>query len=115
MDIEKLKAHPLYHFEIAASEEVINQAVNFSHGDFIDDWDIAYLSVGEYGCEYNLYLDFEQHVENASAIYMTNVDCDGYWVTDSDVYEQYCIDFTNPNWAKDLENAMCKFFINQMR
>lgn len=108
MTIKELKKHKEYYFQCNISkQEVIKEIADT---DYFDEWGCAFLSVGnEIGVEYNLCVDSGI---NCSAIYKVyyNEKTD-YLETDYDEFIHYEIDFDNPEWKKELENAMCDTLI----
>ena len=101
MTIKELKEHELYDFECNMSEEY---KIYTEH----DEWGCAFVWLGDIGAEYNFCVDSG---ESCCAIYKTETDEDDCMETDYDEFNHYDIDFNNPKWEEELENAMCKSLI----
>ena len=105
MKVEELKKEESYSFECNMSEEYRNYI------DY-DEWGCAFAWFDDkgIGVEYNFCIQGDR--TNSCAIYKTryNPKTD-YIETDYDEFEHYEIDFDNPNWIEELENAMCKALI----
>lgn len=100
MTLQETKQHPEYDFEINLSNEEKNNDVG-------DVWGCSYVWLGEdIGVEYNLCI--EDDGTNCSAIYKMNMNHKtGYMETDTDEFIHYEVDFSDPEWENQLENAMC--------
>lgn len=110
MTIEELKNKDDYFFECYMTKEEYN--VELENGDVWDEWGCAEISLGDIGAEYNFCIDKStSEIENASAIYPTYINKDGYLATNTDNYVHYEIDFDNEHWKEEFENAMCKALI----
>ena len=108
MTIKELKSNELYYFECDIKKRKVLKEI--ADTDCFDEWGCAFISVGDkLGVEYNLCVDSG---ENCSAIYKVdyneNDDC---IETDYSAFIHYEIDFDNPKWKKELENAMCEALI----
>ena len=82
--------------------------------DCFDEWGCAYVSFGEtMSVEYNLCIDNTTNENiNSSAIYRVDYDKENdEYQTDCDTFIHYEIDFNNPKWEKELEDAMCEALI----
>ena len=108
MTIKELKKNKLYHFECDIKKRKVLKEI--ADTDCFDEWGCAFVSVGdELGVEYNLCVD---DGENCSAIYKVDYDKEsGYIETDCTTFIHYEIDFDNPKWKKELEDAMCEALI----
>ena len=103
MSVEELKQKSDYEFEYNISEE-------YKNNDYIDEWASAFVWLENIGVEYNLCIDnTSEEICNSSAIYKTA--SEGYLSTNYDEYVHYEINFNNPNWKAELENAMCEALI----
>lgn len=103
MIIRELKHKENYEFECNMSNEYADCT---NH----DEWGCAYLWLGDdIGVEYNFCFD---NGESCCAIYKMELNNEtDYMETDYDKFNHYDIDFDNPNWKEELENAMCKTLI----
>lgn len=112
MTIKELKNNKEYYFECNITKRGVLKEIGDI--DCFDEWGCAYVSLGEtMSVEYNLCIDNTTNENiNESAIYRVdyNEESDEY-ETDCDVFIHYEIDFNNPKWKKELENAMCKALI----
>lgn len=108
MTIKELKNNKEYYFECDITKKRVLKEI--ADTDCFDEWGCAFISVGdELGVEYNLCVD---DGENCSAIYKLNYDEEsGYIETDASTFIHYEIDFNNPKWKKELEDAMCEALI----
>lgn len=108
MTIKELRGNELYCFQCDITKRRVLKEI--ADTDCFDEWGCAYVSLGEEkGVEYNLCVD---DGENCSAIYKLDYDEEsGYIETDASTFIHYEIDFNNPKWKKELENAMCKALI----
>lgn len=112
MTIKELKRNEEYCFYCDIKKRRILKQV--ADTDYFDEWGCAFISVGdEVGVEYNLCIDNTTNENiNLSAIYKVdyneNDDC---IETDYNTFVHYEIDFNNPKWKKELENAMCEALI----
>lgn len=112
MTIKELKNKKEYHFECNINKR--KTLKDIADTDVFDEWGCAYISVGnELGVEYNLCIDNSTNENiNESAIYRVDYDEEsGYIETDTSTFTHYEIDFDNPKWKKELEDAMCKALI----
>lgn len=90
----------------------LNMDDSYKNCEFIDEWEMAVLWTEYFGAEYNLCI---QNRDNYSAIYFMEYNSEtDYWETDSNCFEHYEIDFSNPNWKTELEKAMYDFVINMI-
>lgn len=97
--IDNLKSSKQYHYECSISNE-------FRKYVCCDAWGCVSLTLGNIGVEYNFCVD---DGENYSGIYKMEYNSDiGVFETDPTVFVPYAIDFDNPEWEKDLENALCE-------
>lgn len=112
MTIKELKGNKEYYFECDIKKRRVLKEITDT--DCYDEWGCAYVSLGEtMGVEYNFCIDNTTNENiNESAIYRVdyNEESDEY-ETDCDVFIHYEIDFDNPKWKKELENAMCEALI----
>lgn len=108
MTIKELKNNAEYCFECDIKKRRVLKEI--ADTDCFDEWGCAYISVGdELGVEYNLCVD---DGENCSAIYKVDYDEENDCIeTDCSTFIHYEIDFNNPKWKKELENAMCEALI----
>lgn len=108
MTIKELRNNELYCFRCDMTKRRILSEI--ADTNCFDEWGCAYISVGdELGVEYNLCVD---DGENCSAIYKTDYDAENDYIeTDTSTFIHYEIDFYNPKWKKELENAMCEALI----
>lgn len=112
MTIKELKSNERYCFycnitKRRALKEIIDT-------NFFDEWGCAFTSLGdEMGVEYNLCIDNTTNENiNCSAIYRVDYDEESGCIgTDYNEFVSYEIDFDNPKWKKELENAMCEALI----
>lgn len=104
--VEELKTFKAYEFECNMSEE-------YKDYDCHDEWGCAFAWLGDIGVEYNFCIDNSTNKNiNCCAIYKMEMNNEtDYMETDYDEFEHYEIDFNNPNWEAELENAMCKALI----
>ena len=112
MTIKELKSNTLYHFECQIKKEEVLKEI--ASTNYFDEWGCAYASLGEeMGAEYNLCIDNTIGTsENCSAIYKTDYNKQEDCIeTDCSRFIHYEIDFDNPEWEKELENAMCEALI----
>lgn len=112
MNIKELKTNKEYCFDCDIKKSRVLKEI--ADTDFFDEWGCAFASLGdEMSVEYNLCIDntTDENI-NSSAIYKVDYDEDNDCIeTDYDKYIHYEIDFNNPNWKKELENAMCEALI----
>lgn len=112
MTIKELKRNELYYFECNITKRGVLKEIGDI--DCFDEWGCAYVSLGEtMSVEYNLCIDNTTNENiNESAIYRVdyneNDDC---IETDYSTFIHYEVDFDNPRWKKELEDAMCKALI----
>lgn len=107
LTVEDLKREEGYEFECNMSEE-------YKDYENHDEWGCAFVWLNnDIGTEYNFAIEtYNDEVFTACAIYKTEInENSGYMETDYDKYVHYEIDFGNPNWKEELENAMCKALI----
>ena len=112
MTIEELKRKEDYSFECYIKKESILKEI--ADTDCFDEWGCAYISFGEtMGVEYNLCIDNTTNENiNESAIYKVDYDEEyDEYETDYTTFIHYEIDFDNPKWKKELEDAMCEALI----
>lgn len=101
LTVEELKLDTDYEFECNMSEEYKDNEM--------DEWGCAFVWLNDIGVEYNFCIDSG---ENCCAIYkMEFNNKTDYMETDYDTFIHYEIDFDNPKWKTELENAMCKALI----
>ena len=111
MTIKELKKTEGYSFQCNVAKRILKEIADT---DYFDAWDCAYVSISdEIGVEYNLCIDNTTNENiNCSAIYKTNYYAEGDYIeTDTSTYNHYEINFDNPKWKAELENAMCKALI----
>ena len=98
MRIDELKARDDYEFECSMNE---------SYKDIeTDEWDCAFIWVGNKGVEFNFCIDSG---ENLCAIYKMELNEKTYYAeTDHDTFKHYEINFDETDWMEKLENAMCE-------
>lgn len=103
MTVQELKSRPDYEFECNMCDEY-KEYKNY------DEWGctFAWSNEGDIGVEYNFCMDCG---ESCCAIYKSEINSEGYLSTDYSEFIHYDIDFDNPNWIEELENAMCKAMI----
>lgn len=108
MTIKELRSNKEYCFYCDITKIRILKEI--ADTNCFDEWGCAFISLGEeIGVEYNLCVD---DGENCSAIYKLDYDEEsGYIETDASTFIHYEIDFNNPKWKKELENAMCEALI----
>ena len=101
--VKKLKQNKEYEFECNISEE-------YKTYENHDEWGCAFVWLGEnIGVEYNFCFD---NGESCCAIYKMELNHEtDYMETDYDKYNHYDVNFNNPNWKEELENAMCEAMI----
>ena len=92
--------------EVNISLEDVRAVAN---GEEYESWGEAQVWNGKIGAEYNLCFVDE---ENCSAIYLMGENDDGYWSTDTTIFEHYEIDPDDPKWKENLIEAMEKFVRN---
>lgn len=112
MTVKELKGNKEYYFECNINKRKALKEI--ADTDCFDEWGCAYVSLGdEFGVEYNLCIDNTTNENiNESAIYKVDYDAElDEFATDCDVFIHYEIDFDNPKWKKELENAMCEALI----
>lgn len=112
MTVKELKKTEGYIFQCDITKERILKEI--ADTDYFDEWGCAFVSVGEeLGVEYNLCIDnTTDECENCSAIYKVDYnEKTKYIETDYSTFIHYEIDFDNPEWKAELENAMCKALI----
>ena len=113
MTIQELKVDEDYYFECNIEKERILKEIE--NTNYFDEWGCAFVSVGEeLGVEYNLCIDnTTDECENCSAIYKVDYNEKTKCIeTDYSTFIHYEIDFNNPEWMAELENAMCKALID---
>lgn len=112
MTVKELKGAFAYNFYCNIDKRKALKEIADTDG--FDEWGCAYVSLGDaFSVEYNFCIDNTTNESiNESAIYKVDYDeeCDEF-ATDCDVFIHYEIDFNNPKWKKELENAMCKALI----
>ena len=115
MTIEKLKRTFPYDFYCNINKRKTLKAI--ADTNCLDEWGCAYVSFGEDKVvEYNLCIDNTTNENiNESAIYRVDYDEENdEYETDCSTFIHYEINFDNPKWRKELEDAMCdaliKFF-----
>lgn len=117
MTIEELKNRNDYRFYCNLTKSrVLNEIADM---DSFDEWGCAFITIKdtildeEIGVEYNLCIDKTTNkYEDNSAIYKVDYnEADGCIETDYNEFIHYEIDFDNPKWKQNLENAMCKALI----
>ena len=112
MTIKELKRTFPYNFYCNMQKRRVLKEI--ADTDYFDEWGCAYLSLGEaMGAEYNLCIDNTTNENiNDSAIYKVVYNEEsGEYETIYDVFVHYEIDFDNPKWKKELENAICEALI----
>ena len=108
MTIKELKEKENYSWYCNIAREKVLEEI--ADTNCFDEWGCAYVSVDDdKGVEYNLCVD---DGENFSAIYRTDYNEEEDCIeTDTSTFVHYEIDFDNPEWKKELENAMCEALI----
>lgn len=108
MTVKELKGNKEYYFECNINKHKVIKEL--ADTDCFDEWGCAFISLGEkLGVEYNLCID---DGEEYSAIYKVDYDEENDYIeTDCCTFISYDIDFYNPKWKKELEDAMCKALI----
>lgn len=117
MTIKELQNRNDYYFHCDITKR--NMLKRIDNTDFFDEWGCAFVSLEdatlgeEIGVEYNLCIDkTTDEYRDCSAIYKVDYnEKDNCIETDYNKYIHYEIDFNNPKWKKELENAMCKALI----
>lgn len=112
MTIKELKNNKEYYFECDITKKRMLKEI--ADTDCFDEWGCAYVSLGDaFSVEYNLCIDNTTGESiNESAIYKVDYDEEsGYIETDGTTFIHYEIDFNNPKWKKELEDAMCRALI----
>ena len=106
LTVEELKLETNYEFACEMSEE-------YKDYNCHDEWGCAEVWLGDIGVEYNFCIDGSADVVvNCCAIYKMEMNKEtDYMETDYDTFAHYEIDFNNPNWKVELENAMCRALI----
>lgn len=113
MTIKELKKNKDYYFQCDLKKRRVLKEI--ADTDCFDEWGYAFVSLGqEIGVEYNLCIDNTTNENiNCSAIYKVDYDEKNDWIeTDYSTYIHYEIDFKNPKWKRELENAMCQALID---
>ena len=112
MTIKELKNDKEYCFYCKMKKRKILKEI--ADTECFDEWGCAYVSISnDRGVEYNLCIDntTDENI-NCSAIYRTDYnekeDC---IETDTSTFIHYEINFDNPEWEKELEDAMCEALI----
>lgn len=112
MDVAKLKRTEGYYFQCDLKKRDTLKGI--ANTNCFDVWGIAFVSLGEeIGVEYNLCIDntTNEHID-CSAIYKVDYNEKNDCIEiDTGVYIHYEIDFNNPKWKRELENAMCRALI----
>lgn len=108
MTIKELKKNEEYYFDCNIKKR--NVLKEIADTECFDEWGCAFVSLGEeISVEYNLCVDSG---ENCSAIYKVDYDKERDCIeTDYNTFISYEIDFDNPKWKRELENAMCEALI----
>ena len=112
MTVKELKRNKNYSWHCDMTKRKILKEI--TNTNCFDEWGCVCVSLGdEMGVEYNLYIDNTTNENiNSSAIYKVDYnEEEGYIETDYDTFIPYKIDFDNPKWKKELENAMCEALI----
>ena len=112
MTIKELKNNEEYYFDCRINKEKALKEI--ADTDYFDEWGCVYVSLGDdIGAEYNLCIDNTTNENiNCSAIYKTDYNDKADCIeTDYSTFIHYEIDFDNPEWKEELENAMCKALI----
>lgn len=112
MTIQELKGNEEYSWYCSILKD--NTLEEIANTNYFDEWGCAYVSLGEEkGVEYNLCIDNTTNENiNCSAIYKTDYnDKEDCIETDTSTFIHYEIDFDNPEWKAELENAMCQALI----
>lgn len=112
MTVKELKRALGYNFHCNINKRTILKEI--ADTDCYDEWGCAYVSLGEtMGVEYNLCIDNTTNENiNESAIYRVDYDEEyDEYATDETTFIHYEIDFNNPKWKKELEDAMCEALI----
>lgn len=112
--VKELKASAGYEFECNIDKETkkeVKSVLNNPDDEYeevFDEWGAALVWYGEnIGAEYNLCV--QNNGENSSAIYRMEFNKEeDSMETDYDDYVHYEIDFSDRNWKRKLENAMCE-------
>lgn len=106
MTVNELKNNPRYDYKCSINPD------EYIGNDSYDKWGVSGVSIAflgrDIGVEYNICMDTG---ENYSAIYYMEMGEDGYIETDYNKFIHYEIDFSNDDWEKELEDAMCKAMI----
>ena len=112
MTIKELKSNEEYYFQCDIEKEEALKEI--ADTDYFDEWGCVYVSLGEtMAVEYNLCIDNTTNENiNASAIYKIDYDEENDYIeTDVSTFIHYEIDFNNPKWKNELEDAMCEALI----
>lgn len=116
MIIKELKNRNDYYFHCDITKRNMLKRIN--NTDFFDEWGCAFVSLEdstlgeEIGVEYNLCIDKTTgEYRDCSAIYKVDYNEKDNCIEDYSKYIHYEIDFNNPKWKTELENAMCKALI----
>lgn len=108
MTINELKKNKDYYFQCDIKKKTVLKEI--ADTNCFDEWGCAFISItDDIGVEYNLCVD---EGENCSAIYKVDYNKETDFIeTDYNTFIHYEIDFDNPKWKKELENAMCEALI----
>ena len=126
-----IKSMSLYNFECNINADEVKDIIYFhTEEDWtedyedggedyscMDEWNLAYVGLGNIGVEYNLCLErIGDEVMNSSAIYKTEICFDedegmDILETDYDKFVHYEIDFDDADWKEKLEDAMCRALV----
>lgn len=117
MTIKELKNRNDYYFHCDLTKRKTLKEI--TDREFFDEWGCAFVSLEdaslkeEIGVEYNLCVDkTTDEYRDCSAIYKVDYnEKDNCIETDYNKYIHYEINFNNPKWKIELENAMCKALI----
>ena len=112
MTIKELKNNEEYYFDCNIEKEEVLKEI--ADTDLFDEWGCCFVSLGEeIGVEYNLCVDntTDENI-NCSAVYKVDYNYRNDCIeTDYSTFVHYEIDFNNPKWKNELENAMCEALI----
>ena len=98
-----------YDFRCTFDGEIIKE---YSDKENVDEWGYALITINDrYGAEYNLCIE---DGKNYSAIYFQECDENGIWQTDFSNSKHYEVDFSNPNWERELQREMKHYVIKEL-
>ena len=100
-----------YGFSKEDTETIIQNVLNITSNECIDEWGFICYGNDTMAVDYNLCLDYTtDEIENCSAFYRIVNGEHGWSHDDCSRFYHYEIDFTNPNWRIELEAAARKAF-----